>query len=51
MESNLDAMVDIPREQSCLGDGTSEDTFDHEEWEAELGGGGNLCIGKSWRGV
>ena len=33
VEYVLDATVDIAREQSCLGDGTFEDTFDCEEGE------------------
>ena len=33
VEYVLDATVNIAREQSCLGDGTFEDTFDHEEGE------------------
>ena len=33
VEYVLDAMVNIAREQSSLGDGTFEDTFDHEEGE------------------
>ena len=33
VEYVLDATVNSAREESCLGDGTFEDTFDHEEGE------------------
>lgn len=42
VEYVLDAIVDTAREQSSLGDGTFEETFDYDEGDSEEDGAGRI---------